>query len=306
MPHCGNRDNHRSGLTELDAVVTAARRGNFRAAAIELDMSPTSLSNAIAGLEQRLGVRLFNRTTRSVSLTEAGEQFVAQVAPALVDISRAIASAGALRDTPSGTLRINAAASMARQVFVPLVLEFLSRYPDMKVDIVTEGRLIDIVADGFDGGLRWADTVPRDMIAIPCGPAMRMAVVASPAYFAGRDLPQVPDDLLTHNCVRTRLASGALYRWEFERNGQEIAVDIQGSLTLDELELMIAAARNGAGIAHIPEWAVADDIASGRLVRVLEDWCPAFAELCFYYPSRRHTSAGLRAFIALIRELRRS
>ena len=296
----------RLSLIELDAVVAVARRGAFRAAALELGMSTSALSHSVAGLEARLGVRLFNRTTRSVSLTTAGEQFIAEVAPALVQIRGAVDGVNAHRATPSGVLRLNTSIGAARMILASLILEYLSRYPDMSVDLVTEGRLIDIVGEGFDAGLRIAEAVPRDMIAVPIGGPLRSVIVGSPAYFAGRSPPQTPGDLLSHQCVRTRMASGALYRWEFERRGEQVEVDVKGALTLDESGLMLEAVRAGAGVGYLSEWSVADDLAAGRLIQALDDWTPAYPGLCLYYPGRRHVPAGLRAFIDLIRERARS
>ncbi len=243
----------------------------------------SALSHAIAALEAKLGVRLFHRTTRSVSLTEAGEQFVSGVAPALGQIREAMARAGSHRDTPAGTLRINTSAGAARQM-EPLVFEYLRRYPDMTVDIVTEGRLVDIVVDGFDAGVRLAELVPRDMIAVPLGPDQCFAVVGSPAYFKQHPKPRTPADLSRHRCIRSRLPSGGIYRWEFERHGEALAIDGEGPLILDEPNLMLAAARAGFG------------------VRVLDEWTPPFRGLSLYYPGRRHVPAALRAMIDLIRE----
>ncbi|MBB3456417.1 DNA-binding transcriptional LysR family regulator [Rhizobium sp. BK313] len=296
---------HKSGLIELEAVIAVARRGSFRAAAVELGMSSTALSHAVAGLEARLGVRLFNRTTRSVSLSAAGEQFVATVAPALSDIHGAMEAVNSHRDTPAGLLRINSSAGAARQILTPIVLEYLRRYPDMRVDLVTEGRMIDIIVDGFDAGIRTVDTVPKDMIAVPFGPPLRFAVVGSPGYFEIHPRPSVPQDLVQHRCIRARLPSGALYRWEFERSGDVVTLDVPGSLTLDEPTLILEAAREGAGLAHLSEWSADADIAAGRLLRVLEDWTPSLPGLCLYYPSRRLLPAGLRAFVDLIHEVGR-
>src|SRR5882672_1761200 len=197
-----------SGLVELDAVMAVARRRNFRAAAIELGLSRSALSHAVAALEQRLGIRLFNRTTRSVSLTEAGELFVPSVAPALGEIREAMAAASSRRTIPAGTLRINTSTGAARQMMTPIVLEYLRRYPEMTVDIVTEGRLVDIVVDGFDAGVRLAESVPQDMIAVPLGPDQRFAVVGSPSYFEGLRKPRTPQDLRVHRCIRSRQPSG--------------------------------------------------------------------------------------------------
>jgi len=258
----------------------------------------------VAALEARIGARLFNRTTRSVALSEAGEQFVAGVAPALMAIRGAMDQASSHGGTPRGTLRINTSAGAARQVMAPVVLEYLGRYPEMQIDIVTEGRLVDIVVDGFDAGIRLAEIVPQDMIAVPFGPLQRFAVVGSPAYFRKRQLPRVPTDLFAHRCIRARMASGAIYHWEFERRGETVKVDVPGPLTLDEPTLMLEAALAGVGITYLSEWNAAPHLAAGRLVRVLEDWTPPFDGLCLYYPGRRHVPAGLRALIELIREKR--
>lgn len=289
-----------SGLGELEAVLAVARHRSFRAAATDLGMSTSALSHAVAALEARIGVRLFNRTTRSVSLSEAGAQFVDSVAPALSTIRVAIEQAGSFRDTPLGTLRINASTGAARQV-MPLFIEFLQRYPEMKLDLVTEGRLIDIVVEGFDAGIRLTETVPREMIAVPFGDRQRFAVVGSPAYFAQQEPPRTPADLNAHRCIRSRMPGGAIYQWEFERHGETLRIDGKGALTLDEPGLMLAAARAGLGLAYLTEWNVAADLEAGTLVRVLDDWTPPLDGLCLYYPGRRHVPAGLRALIDMIR-----
>ena len=294
---------HRSGLIELEAALAVARHGSFRAAAIAMGMSTSALSNAVAGLEKRLGVRLFNRTTRSVALSQAGEQFVARVAPALSDIQGAMESVNTHRDTPTGTLRLNTSVGAARMVFTPFVLEYLRRYPDMQFEIDTDSRLVDIVAEGYDAGIRLAEAVPRDMIAIPMGGEQRMAVVASPAYLAEHAPPRTPADLMAHRCMRWRFASGALYRWEFARRAESLTLDVPGSITLDDPPLMLEAARAGFGVAYVSEWHLGDDLTSGRLVRLLEDWTPPFPGICLYYPSRRHVPAGMRAFVELVQEV---
>ena len=293
----------RPGLIELEAVLAIARRGSFRAAALELGLSTTALSNAIAKLERDLGVRLFNRTTRSVSLTDAGRTFVAQVGPALQDIHAAIDAARSHQATPSGTLRINAFAAAAREIFAPLLLAFLRRYPQVHVDLVTEGRLVDIVADGFDLGVRGLDLVPTDMIAVPLGLPRRNAVVASPAYLRAHGEPKVPPDLLGHACIRVRLPDGSLYRWRFEKDGQPLQMDVAGPLTLDEVSLVRGAVLADFGIGYVIESDVREDIAAGRLVRILEDWTPPMAPLCLYYPSRKNPSAAFKALIGMAREL---
>lgn len=296
---------YRPGLSELEAVAAIAREGSFRRAATALGMSTTALSNAVAKLEANLGVRLFNRTTRSVSPTEAGRAFIDQVGPALRDIQDAMAGVRSQQQTPSGTIRINTFAAAAREIMSPLVLEFLRRYPEVHVDLVTEGRLVDIVADGFDLGLRRADLVPADMIAVPVGRPQRYAVVATPRYFKRHGKPRSPSDLGKHQCIRVRLPNGALLRWHFEKRGQSAQIDVSGPVTLDEASLSRAAVLAGVGVGLFMEQDVREDIAAGRLERVLEDWTPPLGDLCLYYPNRRHPSAALKAFLELAREMRR-
>lgn len=294
---------HGSGLVELEAVLAIAHRGSFRAAALDLGISTTALSNAVGKLERKIGVRLFNRTTRSVSLTDAGMTFVGQIGPAVQSIHEAMNTARSQQATPSGTLRINAFATAAREILSPLVVEFLRRHPQVHIDLVTEGRLVDVVAEGFDLGIRTAELVPSDTIAIPLGARRRFCVVASPAYLKDREMPRIPHDLLAHPCIRVRLPNGALYRWHFEKDGQSVQIDVQGPITLDEASLSRMAALDAVGIGFFMEADVRDDIASGRLVQILEDWTPPLAALCLYYPSRRNPSAAFRAFIDLAREM---
>lgn len=294
----------RTGLTEFDAVVAVAKLGSFRAAATELGMSSSALSHAVAALEARLGVRLFNRTTRSVSATDAGEQFIGRIAPALAEIGGAIEGINSHRDTPTGTLRINTSAGAARMVLTPIILEYMRRYPEMRVVLVTEGRFVDIVGQGFDAGIRIAEAVPQDMIAVPIGGDIRMVVVGSPDYFEGKSRPIVPADLLSHHCIRARMATGAVWHWEFERHGEAVKIDVRGSLTLDEMTLILEATLAGAGLSYLNEWVVRDHIAAGSLIPVLEDWSPPYPGLCLYYPGRRHVPAGLRALSDLIREVK--
>jgi DNA-binding transcriptional LysR family regulator len=293
---------NRHSLIELEAVLAIVRCGSFRAAALDLGMSTTAISNAVGKLERELAVRLFNRTTRSVSLTYAGRIFVAQIKSALEDIQKAMNTARSQQETPSGTLRINAFATVARDIMSPLVLTYLQRYPQVHIDLVTEGRLVDVVAAGFDLGVRSADLVPSDAIAIPLGQLRRMAVAASPAFFENRAIPQVPQELLTYPCARVRLPNGALFRWRFEKDGEELQLDVEGPITLDEASLARIAVTNGVGIGYFMETDIRDDIAAGRLVRILEDWTPPLAPLCLYYSNRRNSSAAFQAFIALARD----
>lgn len=291
----------KSSLTELDAVLVVARCGKFRTAAIELGVSTTALSNAVRKLERTLGVRLFNRTTRSVSLTEAGQQFVAQVAPAMRDIHEAMDVVRSRQATPSGTLRINAFPTAAREIFSALVLPFVREHPQVHIDVVTEGRMVDVVAGGFDFGVRNADRVPVDMIAVPLGRARRNVVVGSPTYLEAHGMPMVPQDLLNHACLRVRLPNGAIYRWPFEKEGQSVHIDVEGALTLDEAGLARTAALASLGLTLAMESDVREDIEAGRLVRVLDDWTPDLSPLSLYYPSRRNPTAAFKAFIDFAR-----
>ncbi|PHR19156.1 MAG: LysR family transcriptional regulator [Sphingopyxis sp.] len=293
-------------LTDFDAVLAISRRGSFRVAALDLGMSTSALSNAIAKLEGTLGVRLFNRTTRSVALTEAGQRFVDQVTPALKDIHQALDAVRSQQATPSGTLRINTFPTAGREILSPLVIEFLRRFPKVHVDLVTEGKLVDIVADGFDFGVRSENLVPTDMIAIPLGPPRRYAVVASPKYLEKRERPNAPPDLLAHPCVRARLPNGALFQWQFEAEGQPVRVDIDGPVTLDEASLARLAVLESVGIGFFMESDVRSDIEEGRLVRLLDEWTPPLSPLCLYYPSRRNPPAAFKVFVDLARELARS
>lgn len=293
----------RLGLSDLDAVLAIARRASFRRAALDLGVSTTALSNAVAKLEAGLGVRLFNRTTRSVALTDAGRSFVDQVGPALQEIHGAMDLVRGQQTTPSGVLRINAFATAAREVLSPLILEYLRRHPQVHIDLVTEGRLVDVVAEGFDLGVRVADLVPSDMIAVPLGRALRYVVVGSPSYFATHPAPQVPSDLLGHLCVRVRLPNGALFRWPFDVRGEAIHLDVSGPITLDEASLSRTTVLEGLGLGFFMEPDVRADIDAGRLISVLDDFAVQRPPICLYYPSRRNPSAALKAFIGLAREV---
>jgi DNA-binding transcriptional LysR family regulator len=292
----------RASLAELEAVAAVARTGGFRSAARDLGLSSSALSHAIAALEDRLRVRLFNRTTRSVALTSAGEAFVAEVAPALAAIGGALENTSEGGGEISGVLRINTSRGAATMLLQPLFLTYLNRHPQVELEIATEEALIDVLGQGFDAGIRLADTVPTDMIAIPILPTIRSVVVGAPAYFAGRQRPIAPADLMGHQCIRARMGTGKLYRWEFEKRGQVVLIDAPGALTLDESGLMLEAALAGAGLAYIGELSAAEHIAAGRLAVVLGDWTPPYPGLSLYFASRRHIPARLRALIDLIRE----
>lgn len=288
---------------ELQAVVAVAAHSNFRAAASELGVSPSAVSHAVAALESRLGVRLFHRTTRSVALSEVGREFLARIGPALKEIDAAIDVVGERRSTPAGTLRINTSEVAAQQLLRTYIQKFLKRYPDMRVDLVTEGRMVDIIAEGFDAGVRLSDSVPQDMVAVRFGRRQGFVVVGSPSYFKNRKVPRTPHDLLAHQCIRNRLPSGVIWRWEFARRGEQIAMDVNGPLTLDNSALRLEVALNGIGLVYMNEYSARKDIQAGRLVRVLEDWTVPHEQLALYYSGHRHVPAGLRAFVELIREI---
>ncbi|NKJ44246.1 DNA-binding transcriptional LysR family regulator [Novosphingobium sp. SG916] len=240
---------------------------------------------------------MFNRTTRSVTLTEAGAQLYARVAPAFRDIDDALDDLNNFRGTPTGTLRINAARSSAEMVLRPIVSRFVAAYPQVRVDIVISNGLIDLVSGGFDAGVRFGETIAQGMIAVPIGPRQRSAVVASPDFLARHRVPLHPQDLKTLPCIRLRFESGRYYAWEFERNGIDLAVEVDGPLSMNDQSLMIEAALDGVGLAYAFEGQVADLVAAGRLMRVLEDWCPPYNGFHLYYPSRRQLPAAVRAFI---------
>ena len=292
----------RASQLELEAVVAVARHRGFRAAARELEMSSSALSHAVAALEARLGVRLFNRTTRSVALSAEGEQFVGEIAPALAAIRTAMERIDEHRAEPVGVLRLNVPLGAGRMILSPLIYEYMRRYPRVTVDMVSEGAMVDVVGQGFDAGVRLEEFVPPDMIAVPITRPIRSIVVGSPAYFSGRKPPRTPADLAEHRCIRRRLGSGAIYRWEFEKRGEAVAIDVPGQLTLDDTDLQLLAALAGEGLAFVSDISAAKSIAAALLLPVLEDWSPVYPGLCLYYPSRRNIPARLRALIDLARE----
>lgn len=293
----------RACLSDLQAFASVARLRSFRRAAEEMNVSPSALSHTLRGLETRLGVRLLNRTTRSVAPTEAGQALLARLAPALLDIEGAIDEINAFRDSPLGTLRINAVRAAAEYVLAPLASRFLLENPGMRLELVADNKLVDIVAEGFDAGVRYGARLAQDMIAVPLGPAQRFVVVASAAYLAERGVPQTPRDLAAHRCIRIRFTSGEIYRWEFSRGDEKLEVEVEGPLDVAEMPLMIRAAEDGLGLAYVYEQAAAASIAAGRLLTVLDDWRPPEPGFFLYYPSRRLVPAGLKAFIELLREV---
>ncbi len=288
-------------LSDLQAFAAVARARSFRRAAAELAVSPSALSHALRSLETRLGVRLLHRTTRSVAPTPAGERLLAQLTPALRDIAEALDAVNDYRESPVGTLRLNAPRAACDWVLGPLVLRFLASHPGMRIDLVDDDRIVDIVADGFDAGVRFGELLAKDMVAVPLGPPQRFVVVASPDYLARRGAPTDPRALVAHDCIRIRFAGGTYYRWQFSRDGDRVEVDVDGPLALHDMRQMVAAAAHGLGLAYVYAQYAQDGIASGRLVTVLDDWRPEETGFFLYYPSHRLPPAGLRAFIELAR-----
>ncbi|MNF78742.1 HTH-type transcriptional regulator DmlR [compost metagenome] len=289
---------------DLSTFLSVATHLNFSRAAVELGLTPSALSHSVRTLENRLGVRLFNRTTRSVGLTEAGERLFARLKPAFRDIDDALEDLNSFRDKPSGNLRITAGRQAAELVLLPLAARFLQAYPDVKLEIVADDGLVDVVAEGFHAGVRFGERLEADMVSLPIGAYMRSVVVASPAFFKQHAVPKKPADLRGLPCIRHRFPSGSLYRWEFERGGITQEIEIDGPLTLGDVSLMVGPALEGVGLAYIFEDMVKAPVAAGRLVQVLGDWCPFYPGLHLYYPSRRHVPATLKAFIEFARAAR--
>ena len=289
-------------LRNLEAFLAVARTRNFRRAALESRVSASSLSQRLRAMEERLGVRLLNRTTRSVAPTEAGERLLERLRPALRDIDDALEDANAFRAKPAGRLRLNVPRSAALLLLAPVMTRFIKAYPQMRLEITAEDRLVDIVASGYDAGVRFGESVERDMVAVRIGPDLRMAVVGSPAYFRRHPKPVKPRDLHGHACIRFRLPSGTIYRWEFEKKGEVLEVEVDGPLTLSDQQVMLQAALDGAGLAIVLESHARPHLKARQLVRVLADWCPPFPGYFLYYPSRRQVPAGLRAFIDMMRQ----
>jgi DNA-binding transcriptional LysR family regulator len=294
----------RPDFSDLAAFVTVATRRSFRRAAVELGVSASAVSHAIRGLEERLGVRLLNRTTRSVAPTEAGERLLARLQPAFRDIGDAVEDVNAFRETPVGTLRLNLPRAAAPLILEPIMARFLRENPRMHLEVVADDGLVDIVSAGFDAGIRLGERLERDMVAVRIGPDQRFAVVGSPAYFGDRKRPRMPEDLRDHACIRYRFPSGTPFRWRFEKNGTALEIDVDGPITLGDQELMVSAALDGIGLAFAFEGRVTHLVRDGRLIRVLADWCPPFEGFFLYYPSRRQVPAGLRAFIDVVQAQR--
>jgi DNA-binding transcriptional LysR family regulator len=290
-------------LAELTAFVVVAEERSFRRGAARLELKPSTVSHSLRSLEERLGVRLLNRTTRTVAPTEAGALLLAQLGPAFQTIGSAVEGVNAFRSRPHGTLRLNVPRLAGRMVLAPLFGAFTRAYPDVTLEITMNDGFVDIVRDGYDAGIRLGESLEQDMIAVKVAGPMRAAVVASPEYLARAPKLVTPQDLHRHTCInRRRIAGGTLYRWEFAKGSKRLTILVDGPLILDDDQLMIDAALSSVGLAYVGEPAVTDHIASGRLVRVLEDWCPPFPGFFLYYPRHRQTSASLSALVGMLRQ----
>lgn len=293
----------RENYNDLQAFLAVARERSFTRAAAQLGVSPSALSHTIRALEARLGLRLLTRTTRNVAPTEAGERLVAALTPNFEDIDTALASLSELRDKPSGTIRITTGEHAASTILWPVLRKLLPDYPDIRIEVISDSSLTDIVAERFDAGIRLGEQVARDMIAVPIGPPMRMAVVGSPDYLASRPKVRTPRDLTEHDCINLRfLTRGGLYAWEFEKKGRPLNVRVEGRLTFNNTRHIITAARDGFGLACVPEDMVRADIADGSLQRLLADWCPPFPGYHLYYPSRRQPSPAFSLLVDALRK----
>lgn len=286
----------------MNAFVAVAEQHSFAKAATQLGLSRSRLSETIRGLEERLGVRLLNRTTRSVAATEAGERLLAQLRPLLDDFGTALESVNAFRDRPAGLLRLTVAPPVARRMLPPLLAPFLTQYPDINLEISADAALTDIVANRFDAGIRPGERVERDMIAMRIGRTYRSVVVAAPDYLARHPRPTTPRDLESHNCIMYRLPSGTIFPWPFQRKGRRLEAAVRGRLTINDEDVAVRAALDGVGILYTFLDLVAPLIAAGQLVPLLEDWNTHSVDLFLYYSSRRQVSAPLRAFIEFLRK----
>ncbi|MET3844335.1 LysR family transcriptional regulator [Bradyrhizobium sp. OAE829] len=287
---------------DLMAFLAVARERSFTRAAAQLGVSQSALSHTIRGLEERLGLRLLTRTTRSVATTEAGERLVRTVGPKFEQIDSELSALTELREKPAGTIRITAGEHAALAVLWPALTRLLPRYPDIKVELTIDYGLTDIVAERYDAGVRLGEQVAKDMIAVRIGPDFCMTVVGSPAYFERKPKPKQPQDLTAHDCITVRLpTSGGIYAWEFEKRGREVKVRVDGQLVFNSIPLRLSAVLAGHGLAYLPEDQVKRHLADGRLIRVLDDWCAPFSGYHLYYPSRRQPTP---AFAVLVEALR--
>lgn len=292
---------NRVQLSQLAVLATVAEEKSFRKAAAELGIAPSAVSHAVSALETSLGLRLLHRTTRSVSPTEEGRRLLETLAPALADIDTVISTLAEHGGRPAGPLRVTLPRLAAEELLMPRLSEFLDLYPDISLEIATHDSFEDIVANGFDAGFRLGENLEADMIAVRASGPWRGAIVASPGYFKKHPMPAHPRELMQHRCINRRFSSGRIYRWELEKDGKPLVVDVQGALILSDQNLICRAAIDGAGLAFVFEQRVEEHIKAGRLVRVLEDWCAPFDGFYIYYPSRRQMRPALRAFVDFFR-----
>ncbi|MBM0205257.1 LysR family transcriptional regulator [Micromonospora sp. STR1s_5] len=292
----------RENVGDLVAFLAVARAGSFTKAAVQLGVSQPALSHAIGQLEKRLGLRLLNRTTRSVGTTEAGERLLRTIAPHIDGIEAGLAALTELRDKPAGTVRITTGDHQAEAFLMPAVARLLPEYPDLHVEISVNLGFVDIVAERFDAGVRMGETVAQDMVAVRIGPDMRMAVVGSPAYFAEKPRPSTPHDLASHNCIGMRFSTdGGVAQWEFEKAGRAVNVRVEGQLVVNTIALVRSGALRGSGLAYLPDDYVQEHIQSGQLVSVLEDWCEPFPGYHLYYPSQRQPTPAFKVLVDALR-----
>lgn len=292
----------RQSINDLMALRAIVQERSFTRAAAQIGVSPSALSHAIRALEDRVGIRLLTRTTRNVVPTEVCERLLGAIGPHLDGIEAELAALGDFRDRPAGTIRITTGIDAAQTILWPTLARLLPDYPDIAVEIAVETGFVDIVAERFDAGVRLGETIGQDMVAVRIGPDMRMATVASPAYLAGRPAPETPHDLAGHNCINLRFPTyGGLYAWEFERDGRALNVRVAGQVIVNDIILARQAALDGGGIAYLPERYVEDELAGGRLVRLLAEWCPPFPGYHLYYPSRRQLSPAFRLLVEALR-----
>ncbi len=290
-------------IAELAAFAAIAERSSFVKAAGSLGVSASKLSKMIRALEERLGVRLFNRTTRSVTLTEVGEHLFAQARPALDGLSDALESIKAFRDTPAGTLRLTVSSVAAAMVIAPILGRFVAAYPAITLDISVKDGSIDLIKGRFDAGIRRDKRIERDMVAVRITQPARIVTIASPAYLAKHGTPKAPRELRQHNCIQFRLADGTIAKWELEKGGRKVALAVDGSLIVDNVDLMLRGALDGAGIGYLLEPYVNSFVRDGRLIPVLEDWSPRFSGWHVYYPSRRQMHTPLKVFVGFVRSM---
>ncbi|WP_416424137.1 LysR family transcriptional regulator [Pseudomonas sp. App30] len=293
----------RANLADFVYFLAIARHQSFSRAGLEVGISASALSHAMKGLEARLGVRLLNRTTRSVTLTAAGEELHGMIDGPIETIGQAMETLNRFRDEPAGRIRLNILSDGADLLLGPVLPVFNDRYPQVEVDLTVTNRMVDVIGGGHDAGIRYGGTVPEDMIAQPLSPDIRWVVVGSPAYLRRFGVPQHPADLAAHRCLRIRLGNDRMYEWEFERGSEQLAVAVPGAVTIDETRVGVALARNGGGLMYVPEPVVAPWVQAGELVRVLDDWASVAPGFHLYYSSRRQLPVGLRLLIELIREL---